>query len=138
MTVRQVGKHTNMVVGALIGVALIYVTFRLAGPLWGAGLCLLLLYESWTLTNSYPEDTLSESIWRLSARPMVPWLFGLATGWAFATGFISNPWLCLAVGFLEGHFFFQAQGEMERQQEERVEVAAATGVVPGSGDPNAE
>jgi hypothetical protein len=50
----------------------------------------LLAYEGWTLINSTPGDTISESIWRIAAsRPLVPFL----------------------VGFLCGHFFWQRVGQ---------------------------
>jgi hypothetical protein len=46
-----------------------------------------LAYEGWTLVNSVPNDTISESVWRVAtARPLVPFV----------------------TGFLMGHFFWQA------------------------------
>jgi len=112
---QKIGGYTNLVVGGVIGAALLYLTFTLAGLWWGLGLSLLLLYEGWTLINQFPEDTISESIWRLSVRPMVPWLFGVATGWAIQSGFLHNPWLIGAWLFLNGHFFFQAFRESKER-----------------------
>jgi hypothetical protein len=109
------------------------------------------LYEGWTLINRFPEDTLSESVWRLAARPMVPYLFGMAMG-AWACWICVRPMLgrpitpesVLQFGgtmFLMGHFFFQAQRENKklvvqdaadvveetvgREAAERVKTAAA-------------
>lgn len=49
---------------------------------------LALAYEGWTLFNNIPNDTISESVWRIaSSRPLVPFL----------------------AGFLMGHFFWQAK-----------------------------
>lgn len=100
-------RITNIVVGSLIGLVLMYVAFAVTGWQWGLFLTALLLYEGWALVNGYPNDTLSESVWRFAKRPMVPWLFGLGTGWGMATGFLHDPLIVLAVGFLSGHFFFQ-------------------------------
>ena len=100
---------TKFVVGGLIGVALIAVAYTITGPLWGTLFTLLLLYEAWTLINDFPGDTISEIIWTLSKRPMVPWIFGVATGWAIGSRFIENVWLIGALLFLQGHFFFQKQ-----------------------------
>lgn len=99
-------RISNLVVGAVMGAALIWVTFQIVGWKWGAALSLLLLYEGWTLINNYQEDTLSESIWRFTKRPMVPWLFGLGTGYAMGAGVIADGVLLLGIGFLSGHFFF--------------------------------
>lgn len=46
-----------------------------------------LLYEGWTLVNHTAGDTISEAVWSISTkRPIVPF----------------------ALGFLMGHFFWQA------------------------------
>lgn len=99
-------RISNIVVGAVLGAALVWVTFQITGWRWGAALSALLLYEGWTLINNYKDDTLSESIWRFSKRPMVPWLFGLGTGYAMGAGVVADVLLGLAIGFLSGHFFF--------------------------------
>ena len=128
------GRHSTVVVGGLMGAALLYLAFRLAGPLYGLGIAVILAYEAWTLINSDPHDTLSESVWRLSVRPLVPWLFGVASGWAVQAGFLKDPWLVGAWFFLNAHFFFQAQRGAARadarEEAKRVTVAAETGVVP--------
>jgi hypothetical protein len=106
------------IVLGLMGVALVIVAFTLAGVVWGLFLTLLLGLEAYALLNDYSDDTISEVLWRLSKRPIVPWLFGLATGWAITSkwifGYLDVPptimkgvWLILAVGFLQGHFWFQ-------------------------------
>jgi len=43
----------------------------------------LLAYEGVTLFNSRDGDTISEIIWYLSKRPLVPFLFGLLMGHFF-------------------------------------------------------
>jgi hypothetical protein len=98
---------TQKVVLGIMGLALVIMAFKLAGPLWGLGLTVILAYEGWTLMNDYKNDTISEILWGLSTRPIVPWLFGVATGWALTSGFVSDVWLVLALGFLQGHFWFQ-------------------------------
>jgi hypothetical protein len=77
-----------------------------------AALCTVLLaYEGWTLTNRWPGDTLSEAVWFLSRRPMIPWIFGVASGWALAAGVFPNAYTVATWFFLQGHFFFQAYRE---------------------------
>lgn len=47
-------------------------------------IAVLLAYEGWTLINHVPNDTISESIWRIAAsRPLVPFLAGLLCGHFF-------------------------------------------------------
>ena len=44
----------------------------------------LLAYEAWTLINATPNDTISESVWRvIQTRPLVPFLAGLLCGHFF-------------------------------------------------------
>jgi len=107
-------RISNAVVGAIMGAVLLYVAIQITGWKWGAALSLLLLYEGWTLVNNYRDDTLSEAMWRFSKRPMVPWLFGLGTGYAMGAGVVNDVLLGLGVGFLSGHFFFSKQCAEER------------------------
>lgn len=120
MTMAQVGRHTNLLVGALIGAALIYMVYVLTGPRWGTGITAVLLIEAWTLVNRHPEDTISESVWRLSTYPLVPWLFGTANGawllhqYDLAAAQQLDPraiFVVAGVEFLMGHFFWQARRE---------------------------
>lgn len=101
------GSPTKYVVTGLIGLALCAVFFAIMD--WRASLLcsVLLAYEAWTLVNKYPNDTISDILWILSERPMVPWLFGVGSGWAIGTGYLTNPWLIAGLFFLQGHFFFQ-------------------------------
>lgn len=103
-------KLSDVIVGLTIGVAVaLYAWWVL--PLWALALVLLyLVYEGYTLVNPYCADTLSESVWRLSKRPLVPWLFGVAYGMGLASGVIADPYLASALCFLQGHFFFQQYG----------------------------
>lgn len=36
----------------------------------------LLAYETWTLVNNERDDTISETLWRASRRPLVPFALG--------------------------------------------------------------
>lgn len=47
----------------------------------------LLIYEGYTLVNNERDDTISETVWRASRRPLVPF----------------------ALGFLLSHFVWQSQ-----------------------------
>jgi hypothetical protein len=106
-------RRTNLLVGLLLGGALLFLSFYLAGPAVGAVLAALLLYEGYTLVDSYGENTISESIWRMARRPLVPWVFGLGTGWAITAGVLNEPWLILTAGLLNGHFYWQRQRSYE-------------------------
>lgn len=97
---------TQMVVGGLIGVGLLVVAFKVAGWVGGAILAALLIYEAWTLVNAYPNDTISEIVWELNERPIVPFIFGAAYAYGIQSGSLSNPWLIASLGFVLGHLFF--------------------------------
>lgn len=97
---------TFLVVLCLMGSVLVFLSFRLAGGLWGGVLTGLLVYEGWTLELN-DGSTLSEALWALSSRPIVPWAFGLGTGWLLFTHRVEDPFLILVLGFLQGHFWFQ-------------------------------
>lgn len=43
----------------------------------------MLVYEAYALTNRVSGDTISEIIWDLSKRPLVPFAFGLLMGHFF-------------------------------------------------------
>lgn len=47
---------------------------------WAIAVGLLLLYELYALVNKTPGDTLSEAVWRMSRRPLIPFLVGLCCG----------------------------------------------------------
>lgn len=127
MNKQQVGGYSNIVVGGLMGLGFIGLAFWLAGLVGGSVLCIFLLYEGWTLLNKFPEDTLSESVWRLSDRPMVPFVFGVTDGlWTYHV-FLINPMINAkqallwgAMQFLFGHFFFQAKKEEKKATAEEI------------------
>lgn len=100
-------RRTDIVVGAVIACAILWTTHYMVAPQYRPFGYVLLMYEAYTLVNRWRGDSISESVWRLAVRPFVPFLFGLATGAAIASGLVVNPWLVLAVGMLMGHFFWQ-------------------------------
>jgi hypothetical protein len=108
---------TYYVVGGLIGAVLAVVAFNVAGWKGGLALSALLAYEAWTFINKWRNDTISEIVWEFAKRPMVPWIFGVGTGWAIQSGFISDPWLIGSLLFLQGHFFFQRMDSEEEEEE---------------------
>lgn len=129
------GGYSNLVVGGIMGAVLVYLAFYIPIAEWGmrmglaigVGIACVLIYEGWTLINSYEEDTLSEGFWRLSARPLVPWCFGGLSLWLLASQTLTNPYLIAAWFMLQGHFFWQAQQEFEKIQEREIVKAAVTG-----------
>lgn len=46
---------------------------------------LLGIYEVWTLVNHTPNDTISETVWKGSKRPLIPFLAGMLMGHWFWT-----------------------------------------------------
>lgn len=104
-------KPTLLFVGAMMLIALVAI-FAQVIP-WERMVWWLIAaaWETWTILNNRKADTISESIWELSKRPLVPWLFGAATVW----GYYNIPDLHaleLAVWLgLSGHFFWQAHQE---------------------------
>lgn len=47
---------------------------------WLLGLGVLVAYEIYALANKRPGDTLSEAFWKLSRRPLIPFLLGVIVG----------------------------------------------------------
>ncbi len=116
---QPVGKSpTQKVVLGAMGLIILVVAWALT-PWWAASIITIILaYEAWTLVNQYENDTISEILWGLSKRPIVPWLFGVGTGWLIESNVLfdgAEPdpttkralWLMLSLGFLQGHFWFQ-------------------------------
>ena len=103
----QTSSPTMRVVCTLIGAVLVWTTYGITNiPVFVILVCIL-AYEGWTLINGYENDTISEIMWILSKRPMVPCLFGMGAAWLIQTGNLNNPWLIFFTGGLFGHFFFQ-------------------------------
>lgn len=105
--------RTLLLVGAIIGVGIVAAAYLLTGWKWGTFCAALALYEAWTLTNQYKEDTISEAIWILARRPITVLLFSVAFGIAAGSGYLGDPKTVLrawAIGLLFGHFFFTPAG----------------------------
>ncbi len=47
------------------------------------GLFLLFVYEGYAIATTASGDTISEVVWRISERPLVPFAFGLLMGHFF-------------------------------------------------------
>jgi hypothetical protein len=44
---------------------------------------LLIVYEIWSIKSVQTGDTLSEMMWKLSERPLIPFMFGMLCGHFF-------------------------------------------------------
>lgn len=114
---------TKIIVGAFIGSGLVWAFYRILDVEWFLVALLLLAVEVWSFFNPYEHDTISEVVWGLSERPLVPLLFGVALGWAITSGFIpvtiEGLWISVFLGTIMGHFFWQ-------RQEDRVDNAIKT------------
>jgi len=99
------------VVGGLLGVALVAFFWFVLTPAWAVAATLLLGYECWTFANRYKHDTLSEIVWVLVRRPLVPFMLGAGCAALISHGVIrptvEGLYVALAVGVLMGHFVFQ-------------------------------
>ena len=108
----QSKSPTFIAVGAVIGVALLAVAYHLFSIPWFIAIIVLMAWESWTFFNSYLNDTISEILWILAKRPLVPFIFGGATVALISHGVIPvtlhGLYTATILGFLMGHFFFQA------------------------------
>jgi len=106
---------TWKVVGGLLGVGLLaFFWFVLTLP-WFIAATLLLAYEAWTFFNRYKHDTISEVIWELVKRPLVPFILGAGCVGLISHGVIKPSmeglYVTLALGVLMGHFVFQRQSD---------------------------
>lgn len=106
-------KLTAIVVGALVGIAMVAALFYVL-PMPAAAFCIgLLLYEGYTLVNKIPNDTISEAVWRYARRPMFPFLFGVGVAEALRSELFTHPYAVFFLGFLMGHFFFVPHGSTD-------------------------
>ena len=110
----------KIIVGAVIAAGLVAAFYHILPWGWFLFGCGLLAVEAWAFFNPYAHDTISEVIWALSERPLVPLIFGVGTGWAVTSGFIpatvEGLWVSLCVGCLLGHFFWQQ--EIDQSEDE--------------------
>lgn len=44
---------------------------------------LLIIYEIWSIRSVQSGDTISEVMWKLSERPLIPFMFGMVAGHFF-------------------------------------------------------
>lgn len=106
---------TWKVVGGLLGAGLIAFFWLVLEPAWAVAATLLLAYEAWTFVNRYKHDTISEVIWVLVKRPLVPFILGAGCVGLISHGVIKPSleglYVALSLGVLMGHFVFQRQGD---------------------------
>lgn len=111
----QENKPTLVFVGILLFVALITIFWSSVPVSHLVWWLLAAVFEAWTILNHRKADTISEAIWELSARPLVPWIFGALTIY----GIYEIPTLhTIEIGTwlaLQGHFFWQAQKNVNNQ-----------------------
>lgn len=110
-------KRSLIVWGVLIGAGLLFaihawVPDHRARAVFYA----ICLYEAYTLIDRWKGNTLSEALWFLSQRPLIPFLFGAAAGIAIGRGAI-DPF-SVSIGMLCGHFFWQAFKSAEPEPKE--------------------
>lgn len=92
--------------GLLIGAALFYVSRQIApDPRVRWILLGLLVFEGLTIVDWYRGNTLSEAMWFLARRPLIPLLFGIGLGWGVGLGLVQS--FSFTLGILYGHFFWQ-------------------------------
>lgn len=107
------GPVKAIVVGTLLAI-FGGVMWTLLDPIWFAFCAALLALEAWALTNDYAGDTISEVVWALNQRPVVPFAFGLAAACMLSSVVphtSKGVWIAFLMGGLFGHFFFSRQCE---------------------------
>lgn len=101
---------SRIFVAAILGSAILYVGWVNA-PSFPVFLMLIAIpgaVEAALLLNQEKGDTISESHWYLAQRPLVPFIYGLATAWVV----FNSGWGVLLIAawcFLMAHMFFQSQ-----------------------------
>jgi hypothetical protein len=108
----QAKSPTFIFVGGIVGAAILAVAYYLLGWI-GLAVCTgLLAWETWTFFNKYKNDTISEILWVLGKRPLIPFIFGSAFVASIAYEAIpltaKGLYIAAIIGFLMGHFFWQA------------------------------
>lgn len=96
-------RTTQAFVGLVLAVAGVWSLFMLTTGWWPWVLLVILGFEGWTIFNRTPADTISEIIWQLAERPILPLLSGVAVGHFIPT---EELWV-VGLGVLLGHFFWQ-------------------------------
>lgn len=84
----------------------------LTDKVWAGLIGAALLYESYTMLNSRPSDTMSEGFWNAAtSRPLLPLALGIVTA-HFAVGGRKVPTLskiAFGAGFVCGSLFWRQQ-----------------------------
>lgn len=100
-------KRSLMVWGLLMGAGVAWAIFDWSPDARTRNVLLVIaIIEFVTVIDRWKGNTLSEALWFLNRRPLVPMLFGVALGMAVGQGLI-DPFSA-AIGLLYGHFFWQA------------------------------
>lgn len=100
-------QRSLIVWGVLIGSGLLYAIYDWVPDRRVMYVFLaILLYEAYTLVDEWKGNTLSEAMWFLARRPLVPLLFGVALGIGIGLNLL-DPF-SVSIGMLYGHFFWQA------------------------------
>ena len=106
---------TQLILGGAALIGLISVLWLLELPLLWLGIAIFfLVLEFWTLVNKFPNDTISEVIWKYRKRSIVPLGVGIAIGAATASGVLGDPrtvGIGIGIGGLAAHFFFVPETE---------------------------
>lgn len=101
-------RTTQAFVGLVLFAVGVWVIFALTLGWWSWALLAIGAFETWTIFNSSPNDTISEIIWALAERPILPLLAGVAIGHFTPT----DALLWVGIGILCGHFFWQAHNKV--------------------------
>lgn len=102
-----------VIAGLLLAVAIIGWEFKANPTQFLLAVAIPLIVEAYFLANSDKGDTLSESHWVLSQRPLIPFFYGMLTTWVvFISGW--HPLYIAAWSGLMMHFFFQSQDVYKR------------------------
>jgi hypothetical protein len=104
--------RTLYVVGGLHGALVCGLLFFSLGWKYGAAAFAFLLFEGWTLTNAYKEDTISEAFWIYSQRSVSVMLVCSTVFLTVGMGLwgdIATVMRGVMLGGLLGHFYFSRE-----------------------------
>ena len=118
---RAFGRHTTIFISAALSIAG-GVAFYYSLPFkWLLVALPFALWEAWTIANDLPHDTISETIWRFNkSMPLVPFVFGVFTGWLIGTGQLD--FTSVAYATLMGHLFFSRACKTTAEDESLKEI----------------
>lgn len=98
---------TKLIVGLSVLVGILAYIWIFLPISWCIVATILLLWETWSLIDNKPQNTISEIIWKASDHySLFPYAGGFIFGLGIGTGYIKTPEVIVPLALLCGHFWF--------------------------------